>query len=40
MTITQTEEAMPKTTLSLSTIKLEKFTSASASIRVGEGPLP
>ena len=40
MTITQTEEDAPKTTLSLSAINLEKFTSTSASIRVGEGPLP
>ncbi|MBQ9693879.1 MAG: hypothetical protein IJV69_03905 [Kiritimatiellae bacterium] len=40
ITITQTDEARPRTSIRLPKLTLEKLTSASAAIRVGEGALP
>ncbi len=40
MTITQTEEATPKTTLRLANVVLEKTATVEASITIGEGALP
>lgn len=40
MTVTQTDEASPRTTLRRTKLIVEKFKSVEASILVGEGPLP
>jgi hypothetical protein len=39
-TVTQTDEAQPRTTMRLQKVALEKLDAAAVSIRVGEGSLP